>query len=198
MKFRTFGVRIREPLAGIGRALFASSICVLVLALPACSSASNDTPPELDELPSQEPKVQAGDVTLYVRIAGDPRAGNVLIPANLSTLADLFPAYFSDPRFEGPDELKNPYYSPTVEQLTWSALGDFDFTAEVAMLDQRVLVLWGADDPFGLSTAEAVVGALSAGEVELVVLEKCGHFWHECPDAFFSSVRTFLELPPAP
>jgi len=142
--------------------------------------------------------VQADDATLCVRIAGDPRARNVLIPTNLSTLADLFPAYFSDPRFEVPDELKDPYHSPTVEELTWSALGGFCFTAEVATLDHRVLVLWGADDPFGLSTAEAVVGALSAAEVELVVLEKCGHFWHECSDAFFSSVRTFLELPPAP
>jgi proline iminopeptidase len=116
-----------------------------------------------------------------------------ILPANLSTLGDLLPAYFSDPRFELPDELENPHYSPTVEQLTWSALGDFDFTAEVALLDHRVLVLWGEDDPFGLSTAEATVGALPAAEVELVLLEKCGHFWHECPDEFFSKVRAFLE-----
>jgi pimeloyl-ACP methyl ester carboxylesterase len=65
-------------------------------------------------------------------------------------------------------------------------------------LDQPVLVLWGEDDPFGMAYVEATKRALSAATVEIVVLEKCGHYWHECPDDFFSHVRAFLELPPAP
>jgi len=115
-----------------------------------------------------------------------------LIPGNLSTAADIFPAYFSDPHFEMPGELKNAYYNPTVEQLTWSALGEFDFSAEVGALHQRVLFLWGEDDPFGLPMAEATLDALSAADVEFVRLTSCGHFWHECPAAFFSQVRAFL------
>ena len=35
-------------------------------------------------------------------------------------------------------------------------------------------------------------------QVEFVVLEKCGHFWHECPEAFFAHVRAFFDLPPVP
>ena len=79
-----------------------------------------------------------------------------------------------------------------------SKLGDFDFTADIAGLDQRVLFLWGEDDPFGMPMAEATVTALSAAQVEFVVLDKCGHFWHECPDAFYPRVRAFLSLPPGP
>ncbi len=113
-------------------------------------------------------------------------------------MADILPAYYADPRFEPPDELRNPYYNATVERLTWSALGDYDLTVEVADLDHRVLSLWGQDDPFGLPMAKATENALSSAQVELVVLEGCGHFWHECPDVFLSHVRAFLELPATP
>jgi pimeloyl-ACP methyl ester carboxylesterase len=43
---------------------------------------------------------------------------------------------------------------------------------------------------------EATIKTFSAARVEFVVLKKCGHFWHECPDAFFSSVRQFLGFLP--
>jgi hypothetical protein len=42
--------------------------------------------------------------------------------------------------------------------------------------------------------SEAIVVALTSAKVEYVVIDKCGHFWHERPDAFFSRVRTFLGL----
>jgi pimeloyl-ACP methyl ester carboxylesterase len=42
------------------------------------------------------------------------------------------------------------------------------------------------------------MAALTSAKVEYVVLEKCGHFWHECPEEFFSQVRAFLELPAVP
>ena len=148
---------------------------------------------------SGAPSLQAArDAQAYKaqRIAALQQQG--IIPARPTSMQDLLPSYFSDPRFEPPDELKNLHYNPTVEQLTWSALGDFDFTADVARLDHRVLLLWGEDDPFGMPMAEATVTALSAAQVEFAVLDKCGHFWHECPDAFYSRVRTFLDLPPGP
>ena len=111
----------------------------------------------------------------------------------------ILPAYFSDPTFAfSPNDGDPPQHNQTVNELTWSAIKGYDLTDEVAKLDHRVLILWGEDDPFGLPMAEATRQALTNAEVEFVVLEKCGHFWHECPDEFFSHVRAFLALPPAP
>jgi pimeloyl-ACP methyl ester carboxylesterase len=42
---------------------------------------------------------------------------------------------------------------------------------------------------------EATRSALTNAQVEMVELERCGHFWHECPDEFFARVRAFLDLP---
>jgi proline iminopeptidase len=139
---------------------------------------------------------EAGQASRVQRIQALQARGT--IPKAITTVGDLLPSYFSDPDFELPDELKDLHYSPTAEQLTWAALGDFDFTAQVGQLDHRVLLLWGKDDPFGLPMAEATRGALSSAKVEFAVLENCGHFWHECPDGFFSSVRAFLGLPSTP
>jgi proline iminopeptidase len=139
---------------------------------------------------------QAGQASKAERVAALQEQGT--IPQTIQSLADLLPAYFSDPNFDMPDELKNMYYSPMVEQMTWAALENYDFAAGLDGLDQPVLVLWGEDDPFGMAYVEATKDALSAAKVKIVMLEDCGHYWHECPDQFFSHVRTFLELPPAP
>jgi proline iminopeptidase len=122
-----------------------------------------------------------------------------LIPEDLSSVGAaqvraILPAYFSDPGFEPPTELLDMTFSQTVSDLTMSALGQYDLIEEVARLDHRVLILFGEDDPFNLSMAEATRDALSAAEVEFVVLEQCGHFWQECPKSFFEAVRSFLEL----
>jgi pimeloyl-ACP methyl ester carboxylesterase len=138
---------------------------------------------------------QAGQANRAERIAALQQQG--ILPETLASLTDILPAYFSDPNFDMPDELKNMDYNPSVEQMTWSALGDYDFSAGVDRLDHPVLLLWGEDDPFGMVYVEATQVALSAATVETVVLERCGHYWHECPDEFFSHIRAFLELPPA-
>jgi pimeloyl-ACP methyl ester carboxylesterase len=114
-----------------------------------------------------------------------------IIPQSINSVADILPAYFSEPSFM-PAELRDMYYSPAVEQRTWAALADYDFAAELDALDQPVLLPWGEDDPFGVATAEGTKHSLSEAEVELVVLKGCGHYWHECPAEFFSQVRAFL------
>jgi pimeloyl-ACP methyl ester carboxylesterase len=139
---------------------------------------------------------QAGQANKAQRIVALQDQG--VIPRTITALADLLPAYFSDPSFEMPDELKNMHYTPAVEQMTWAALDSYDFADGLGELDQPVLVLWGDDDPFGMAYLEATRDALPAARVEVVVLEGCGHYWHECPDQFFSHVRAFLELAPAP
>lgn len=121
-----------------------------------------------------------------------------IIPDRPSALVEILPVYFSDPSFEVPGELKNLNYNGTVEQLTWSAVTEYDISTEVGKLEHRVLMLWGEDDPFGLQMAQATKNALSAAEVEFVVLKQCGHFWQECAEEFFCRVKSFLKQPPAP
>ena len=120
-----------------------------------------------------------------------------IIPTRPTTFEQILPVFLSDPHFELPAEFRQSQYNPRVEGATKFALGEHDITAEVARLDHPVLFLWGEDDPFGLPTAEATRNALSAAQVEFVVVEQCGHLWQECPGEFFSLVRAFLVLPPA-
>ena len=109
-------------------------------------------------------------------------------------------AYFSDPTFwfSPEDEGGLPESNQQVNRLTWSAVEGFDLTSLVSGLEHRVLVFWGEDDPCGLSVGESVQEALSAADVEFVLLRDCGHFWHECPDQFFPQVHAFLSLPGEP
>jgi pimeloyl-ACP methyl ester carboxylesterase len=121
------------------------------------------------------------------------------LPSDGTKLArTILPAYFSDPNYEPPAELKDSPIDEVVNRLTWAALGNYDISEEVAKLEHQVLILWGEDDPFGLGMGEATRDALSNAQVEFVVLEDCGHFWQECPDDFYPRVRSFLELPSEP
>jgi proline iminopeptidase len=119
-----------------------------------------------------------------------------VLPDPLPPGAD-FLAFFSDPSFpvKHPDEnAAQTEFHPTVNQLTLSAIEGFDFSALVGRLDHRVLVLFGEDDPAGMPLVEETLAALRSADVEFVLLEKCGHFWHECPDQFYPRVRAFLGL----
>jgi proline iminopeptidase len=150
--------------------------------------------------PTQE-DFTAGATSLRARIGKLQAEGTIpkKLPNDGSKLARLIlPAYFSDPNYEPPAELKDSPIDDVVNRLTWAALANYDITQEVAKLDHEVLILWGEDDPFGLGMGEATRDALSNAQVEFVVLEDCGHFWQECPDEFFPRVRSFLELPSEP
>jgi pimeloyl-ACP methyl ester carboxylesterase len=145
--------------------------------------------------PPSRKRAQEGQERLAQRISKLQKQGIMGSerPSKLSELLlAILPAYFSDPNFEIPQELKETPYDIDVYQKTLSALGNWDFTHEVAKLDHPVLMLWGEDDPFGLPMAESTRKALMNSQVEFVVLKDCGHFWHECLDEFFSHVRTFL------
>lgn len=112
-----------------------------------------------------------------------------------------FMAYFSDPSFpvKHPDENSvRTEFNRTVNQLTWTATRGFDLTTGVGRLDHRVLVLFGEDDPSGMPLVEETLAALKSADVEFVLLAKCGHFWHECPDQFYPRVRAFLGLAEGP
>lgn len=119
-----------------------------------------------------------------------------VLPNPLPPGAD-FAAFFSDPSFpvKHPDEnAVQTEFRSTVNQLTLAAIEGFDLTAEIGRLGHRVLVLFGEDDPSGMPLVEETLVALWSADVEFVLLEKCGHFWHECPDQFYPRVRAFLGL----
>lgn len=143
----------------------------------------------------------AGQFRLQDRIG--KLAAQDLIPRELpqsdaKSAQAILPAYFSDPSFEPPAEITATRFNLTAYQRTLSALGQYDLTAAVAGLDHRVLVLWGEDDPFDMEVGETTRDALSAAQVDFVVLGGCGHFWQECPDEFYPRVRDFLGLPTEP
>ena len=81
-----------------------------------------------------------------------------------------------------------------MNDLTWVANEDYDLTADLTGLNLRVLNLWGEDDPVRPVASPAVIAALPNSDIETIVLSNCGHFWHECPDEFFTTMGTFLGL----
>jgi len=144
---------------------------------------------------------QEGQARLGQRRATLQKQGLVpeILPSNLEDiLMAILPAYFSDPGFTIPAEIKESAFNPAVSQQTFAALGNWDFAREVAQLTHTVLFLWGKDDPFGLPMAEATRNSLSKAQVTFVVMERCGHYWQECPELFFSHVRKFLKLDLSP
>jgi len=107
----------------------------------------------------------------------------------------LLRAYFSNPDFrffqKGGEDLE---WNSIANRLTNSAVEGYDITAEIGKLSHRVLIVYGDSDPFGLPMVEAVRNALVKARAESVRLEKCGHFWQENPEKFFSALRSFLKI----
>jgi pimeloyl-ACP methyl ester carboxylesterase len=120
-------------------------------------------------------------------------------PSSPEAEKSILPAYFSDPNFWfSPDD---PSRAPQIDErttqvndLTWAANESYDLTADLAGLNTRVLNLWGEGDPVRSIASPAIIAALSNTSLETVVLNHCGHFWHECPDQFFTVLRTFVGL----
>lgn len=113
---------------------------------------------------------------------------------------EVVKAYFSDPNFwfSAEDDEGPPEFNYNVNQLTWKAMGQYDLTAEFAKVENRVLILFGEDDPAGMPLAVATRDALSNADVEFVVIENCGQFWQECPEQFYTHVGNFLGLTTVP
>ncbi len=114
-----------------------------------------------------------------------------VIDPKLERHADIYPAYLSDPRFKPHADLLTDL-NERVQNLTMEAIGGYDLTNDMAGINQRVLLLWGADDPLGLDSIAATKAALSLARTELVVIQGCGHFWQEKPREFLQSIQAFM------
>jgi proline iminopeptidase len=120
-------------------------------------------------------------------------------PGSRAAERGYLPAYFSDPDFwfSADDLGRAPLIderTAQVNDLTWAANANYDLTADLAMLNQRVLNLWGDNDPARSIASPAIIASLPNAALETVVLPHCGHFWHECPTEFFDQVQAFLKL----
>jgi proline iminopeptidase len=141
--------------------------------------------------------VRAGQAKLGERIASLQEQG--LLPVELSSTSEeivqtILPAYFFNAEFEIPDELSSMSFNQVASDRTFAELGEWDFSSELGRLEHPVLMLWGEGDPFGICMVEATVSALSRADVDFVLLDDCGHYWHECPEDFFSILHEFLGL----
>lgn len=120
-------------------------------------------------------------------------------PGSREAERGYLPAYFSDPNFWfSTDDLGSAPLiderATQVSDLTWAANGNYDLTADLAGLENRVLNLWGEDDPVRPIASLAIIAALPNAALETVVINQCGHFWNECPEPFFAAISTFLDL----
>jgi proline iminopeptidase len=118
-------------------------------------------------------------------------------PGSPEAARGYLPAYFSDPNFWFAAD--DPGSAPPIDErtaqvndLTWTANDGYDLTIDLAAVSSRVLNLWGDDDPCRPIASPAIITVLPNAAVETVVLSRCGHFWHECPEQFFAAVQAFL------
>jgi len=146
--------------------------------------------------------IQTCDRNMFARVQSLIQSG-MIPPMDQWTgkgIDPLLPAYFSDPGFTFPEDSLGsaPEFDKDVHDLTYRNLRKLDLRVGLAPLQKRILLIMGHDDPFGLQMAEATRDALPNSAVEFVVIDKCGHFWHECPEAFYPKVRAFLKQPTVP
>lgn len=135
--------------------------------------------------------VSEGHARRAVRIEALMELG--VIPELLTSPVEILPAYFSDPEFDVPEELRHLHYNAEVERKTQATLSDTDLAAGLETLTHPVLVVYGEDDPYGAPLAASTEQTLTSADVTIETLESCGHYWHEQPDAFLSIVDVFLK-----
>jgi pimeloyl-ACP methyl ester carboxylesterase len=141
--------------------------------------------------------IQACNQKMLARVQSLIQVG-VILPMDqwkAGGIDPILPAYFYDPKFTFPEDALGgpPQFDQSVRDLTYQNVVKLDLRPELASLQKRVLLMIGRDDPFGLQMAEAVRDALVHSTVDYVVIDQCGHFWHECPDAFYPRLRKFLK-----
>ncbi|UCG25818.1 MAG: alpha/beta fold hydrolase [Chloroflexota bacterium] len=140
-------------------------------------------------------ETRAGMSRFQRHLAELQRAG--IIPSTLPAdggeqFEAILPAYLSDPAATLEGWVPSQYDEMT-NRLTWSTIQSYDLTEALGALTMPVLVLWGEDDPFGKAMAENTRDALTAADVDYVLLQGCGHYWHECPGEFYPVLIEFLE-----
>ncbi len=153
----------------------------------------------VDSVPPTSPSFEAGTERFGARVKD--LVGQGLVPADRPKAKDgscaegiraVLPAYMSDPRDARVTGVPIGC-AAGVNRATLEQLPDFDRRAALGALRVPALVLFGADDPFGVAWADETAAALGS-QARRVVFPRAGHFpWIEARDAFFGELRAFLE-----
>jgi proline iminopeptidase len=96
--------------------------------------------------------------------------------------------YFADPNRAA--DLTPFRVTGRVQQSVWDSLGDFDLTADLAVLRCPTIVVHGRQDPIPMASSESIARTMHA---EFVPLDDCGHVpYVEQRERLFSALREFL------
>jgi proline iminopeptidase len=111
-------------------------------------------------------------------------------------LRALSPAYFADPRFVPPPGALEVTCHDSVGGATRQGLSAETYAgiaAGVARYRGPALILYGADDPFGLGWVEVERRQLTDARTRVVVVPNAGHFpWLEQPEPSVAAVRALV------
>lgn len=109
-------------------------------------------------------------------------------------LALVAPAYFANPR---DPSIRTLRAGCSIAASAAAALAEsYDFRPSMTKLTMPVMVMTGAQDPFGLEWADALVAGFTATRARRVIIPACGHFpWLEAPGVFRQQVASFLAAP---
>jgi proline iminopeptidase len=106
----------------------------------------------------------------------------------------ILPAYFVDPyNPQATQGLNGATYNPITGGEVMEKLGNYDLRPLLARITMPSLSFI-ANVPFGAEFAGGLADELPPDNSRHILMAECGHFpWIECPEWFFSEVRTFLE-----
>jgi proline iminopeptidase len=109
--------------------------------------------------------------------------------------AAVTPAYFYDPKFPVPDEIKTTDCNGTVQSVTQAGIDKgFDLRTALATVSVPVLLIIGEGDLFGVQMQTDTAAGLPKAKVTSVVVPKCGHFgWFEAPSGFEGPLQAFVD-----
>lgn len=122
-----------------------------------------------------------------------------LIPEQLpedptEQLNAFLPVYFSDPHHPKASQgLNGAKYNAMIGDMVMHGLGDYDLRPMLARITMPTLSFI-SKVPFGQEFAGGLADELPPANSRRILMEQCGHLpWLECPDWFFSEVRSFLK-----
>lgn len=152
----------------------------------------------VDSVPPTLTGRQAGVQRIMQRIQELQQQGKIIKDAEkledkLEFLKQIFVVYFynHELRRNIPDDIFD--MNAEAEPKTWSAVGNYDMREQLAGLTMLVLIVYGANDPFGIPWAEETRDAFSQVKPTMEIIQQCGHLpWVEQPETFYRSLGDFL------
>jgi proline iminopeptidase len=155
----------------------------------------------IDAEPADEAAVEAGMRLMGARMQKLTSDGVIPLPLPdvvgddcTAQLRALSPAYFADPRFvPPPGALEVTCHANVTTNQDLTAERFAEIAAGLARYRGPALILFGADDPFGLGWVEVERRQLADARTRVVVVPNAGHFpWLEQPAPSVAALRALV------